>query len=296
MPDSFTLTHDSMIRIFRAWSIPAPLSGLVLFGFRGGLPKDACAGWVRNIALEPAKVDYAHMRCTLGIWNPASKRIFAAPASTVPHEDNVAKAAILGGKGTNQIEPGYYQDLTKGEHLQGKPRGHQALRQTAGRFYRRSPNGLPYSEKSPLYFGNPYDNLHCGWNLDGIEPGFSSAGCMVVAGLPRCPRLEAPQSNQGAWRIFHDLIYAAPQKSFPLLLLSGAEARAALLEPSPAPGRESAGRGKSRRPRLVFGSKGDGVKSLQRKLIASGLYRGRADGILGSRTYRAWNASGFIGA
>jgi hypothetical protein len=203
----------------------------------------------------------------------------------VPHKEKVDKAALRGGKGTNQLEPGFWTDLTKGEHLQGKLNGHQALRQTANRLYRRSPGGLPYSKKSPLYLGNPYDNLHCGWNLDGTEPHYRSAGCMVVAGMPHCPRHEQPAPDLGAWKIFHDLLYAAPQKSFPLLLLPGADALDALAKP-----------GRKKGTRLVTGSVGEAVKALQRKLAAAGHFKGRVDGILGPRTYRAWNASGFIAA
>jgi hypothetical protein len=242
------------------------------------------------------------MRCTLGIWDVKGKRVFAAPGSTVPHKDNVAKAALKGGAGTNQLEAGFWRDLAKGEHLQGKLNGHEALRQTANRLYRRSPKGLPYTAKSPLYYGNPYDNLHCGWNLDGEGPGFSSAGCLVVAGTARCKRHASPKPNQGPWKSFHRLIYAARQSRFPLLLLPAAEIQAALAEaengsrPS-SPG--AAGKSKGAKApragtRLVFGSKGEAVRTLQRKLAAAGHYRGRVDGDLGPRTYRAWNASGFV--
>lgn len=296
MAQSFPLSHDSLEKIFKAWSLPRPPSGLVLFGLRGCLPRPSstAAKWNRTVSLEPATVDHVHMRCTLGIWDVKAKRIFAAPASTVPHKDNVEKAAARGGAGANQMEPGYYRDLAKGEHLQGKLNGHQALRQTASRFYRRSPGGLPYTSKSPLYFGNPYDNLHCGWNEDGVQPGFRSAGCMVVAGLPHCPRHENPHPNRGPWKTFHELIYAAAQKTFPILILPAAEAFALLSEAAPAPAGPRR-RSKPGKPRLVFGSRGDAVKVLQRTLIAAGFYRGRADGDLGPRTYRAWNASGFIG-
>lgn len=286
MPSRFTLDHDGLERIFRAWSIPRPKTGYVIFGLRGALPLDASKGWVPSVRLETSPVDHLHLRCTLGLWDPARKRIFAAPGSTVPHRDNMRLAAERGGKGTNQLEPGFYRDLTKGEHLQGKLNGHAALRQTASRFYRRSPDGKGYGPSSPLFFGNPYDNLHCAWNLLGTEPGFRSAGCLVVAGMPHCPRHEKPEPNQGAWKLFHGLLYAAKQSAFPILVLPAAEAADAL-----------AGKAAPKsRPRLVFGSEGDGVKALQRKLASQGLFKGRADGLLGSRTYKAWNASGFAAA
>jgi hypothetical protein len=283
MPTPIRLDSAGLETLFRTWSIPRPATGLILFGLRGCLPARPVSGWVPAVDLVPAKVDHVHMRCTLGIWDPGKKRLFAAAGSTVPHKENVIVAAAKGGKGTNQLEPGFWTDLTKGEHLQGKLNGHQALRQTANRLYRRSPTGLPYSEKSPLFLGNPYDNLHCGWNLDGLEPRFRSAGCMVVAGLPHCPRHEVPAPNQGAWKIFHGFLYAAPQKAFPILLLPGGEALKVLAVPG----------ARTARPRLVHGSTGEGVKALQRKLSAAGFYKGRADGVLGPRTWRAWNDAGF---
>jgi hypothetical protein len=268
-----------MERLFRVHAIPLPTEGLVLFALRGALPARAPSGWVRSLHARPVAVDHVHMRCTLGIWDRAGRRLFAAPGSTVPHRDNVLKAAArkgrAKGRGTNQLEPGYYTDLGKGEHLQGKRNGHQALRQTASRLYRRSPRGLPYAASSPLYYGNPYDNLHCGWNLDGRKPGFSSSGCMVVAGLPHCPRREDAPENRGPWRVFHDLLYSSPQQSFPFLLLGGRDAARRL-----ADSREAIA--------LTYGSQGEEVKALQRGLAREGSYRGKITGRLDARTYRAW--------
>ena len=270
---AITLTPDGLARLFAAARVPLPGDGLILFALRGCLPAPM-RGWRTSVRLRPVPVDYLHMRCTLGIWDRAGRRLYAAPGSTVPQRDQVRKGAARGGKGVNQMEPGFYLDLTKGEHLQGKRNGHQALRQTAYRFYRRSPGGRPYSAQSPLYYGNPYDNLHCGWNADGRGPGYSSAGCLVVAGLPHCRRHEEPVPNQGPWKIFHDLIYGRDQRRFPLLLLPAADARRALANAD--------------RPLLVFGSEGEEVADLQRRLARAGIYRGRATGRLDARTYRAW--------
>jgi hypothetical protein len=277
--ESYPISAGSLRKIFEEWSVPLPKRGLVLFAFRGCLPVTTGRGWSKSLEVAPADVDYLHMRCTLGIWDTAAGKVFAAPGSTVPHKKNVVKAAAAGGKGANRLEPGFYADLTKGEHLQGKLRGHQALRETASRFYRRAPKGLPYTDASPLYFGNPYDNLHCGWQMDPEEPDYSSAGCMVVAGHPYTPRQPDAEPNQGPWKLFHDLIYAVPQKTFPLLLLPALEAFTPDSKPT----------------RLIFGSRGEAVKALQRKLAARKFYLGKPDGWLGPRTYRAWNRSGFIG-
>ena len=294
------LTHESLERIFAAFHLPLGDENLVLFGLRGCLPvkplrasndsnaSDARNGnpvWSASVKLRSAEVDHIHMRCTLGIWDRRGKRLFAAPGSTVPHKDNVMKAAARNGRakgrGTNQLEPGFYTDLTKGEHLQGKRNGHQALRQTGFRFYRRSLTGVPYRGNSPLFYGNPYDNLHCGWNLDGRAPGFSSAGCMVVAGMPECPRREDQGQNLGPWKIFHDLLYSVPQKTFPILLTTSRDALAAL-------GAASEKRAPANTHLLLFGSQGEAVKNLQRKLAVNGHYRGRISGRLDATTYRAW--------
>jgi hypothetical protein len=297
----FLLNHQSLEAIFQGLHIlpnhlakpKDPRQGLILFAFRGCLPTRAMQGWGKSITLKTAVLDHIHMRCTLGIWDPIQKRIFAARGSTVPNRTQVEIAAArkgkLKGKGTNQLEPGFYQDLTKGEHLQGKRNGHQALRQTAGRFYRRSPSGLPFTEASPLYFGNPYDNLHCGWNLDGLAAGFSSAGCLVVAGLPHCPRHETNEPDQGPWKIFHDILYDRDQKTFSILLIPFEKIQK-VLKGKPKVIRASKKYIAPKRldPNLVYGSMGEPVKSLQRALASQGRYRGRINGILDTRTYRAW--------
>lgn len=291
---AFNLSHASLEALFAAYHVHPGGDGLVLFALRGALPVKPVPGWSASVKVEAAPLDYVHMRCTLGIWDRRGERVFAAPGSTVPYKDNVLKAAArngrMKGKGTNQLEPGYYTDLTKGEHLQGKRNGHQALRQTGYRLYRRSRTGVPYREASPLYYGNPYDNLHCGWNADGRAPGFSSAGCMVVAGVPECPRREDRAPNRGPWRLFHDLVYASHQKIFPILLLPAADAFRFLAVPK---GRFAVPKGRFGGHRegasaLVFGSEGEEVKALQKRLAAAGRYRGRITGRLDARTYRAW--------
>jgi len=297
MTPRLTLDSAALERVFSAWSVPVPSGGLVLFALRGATPVKTMRGWTRSVSLTLTPVDHIHMRCTIGIWDRARGRVFAATGSTVPHHTNVLKAAaragVMKGRGTNQLEPGYYTDLTKGEHLQGKPQGHAALRQTGYRFYRRAHlagnkagQNLPlYTNRDPLYFGNPYDNLHCAWNPEPKAEGFRSAGCVVVSGWPHSPRLPDAQPNQGAWKIFHDLIYAAPQTSFPFLLLPGEEVAEALSSP---PTRNPSKGTSTGTARLVYGSEGEAVKALQKTLAKKGLYHGAISGRMGVATYRAW--------
>lgn len=302
-PSRFTLDNAALARLFALWSVPLPDTQLVIVALRGALPQSAQAatrGFARSATLTLAAPDYVHMRCTIALWDRHARRVFVAPGSTVPHRDNVLKAAarrgIMKGRGTNQLEPGLYTDLAKGEHLQGKPQGHAALRQTGFRFYRRAHlkgnrggERLPlYTHRDPLYFGNPYDNLHCAWNPDARAAGYRSAGCVVVSGWPHSPRLADARPNEGAWKIFHDLIYAVPQKRFPLLLLPAEEAAAALASASSSPSAA-----KEVATRLIYGSEGDAVKALQNKLAKKGVYGGKVTGRLGVSTYRAWNQTGF---
>lgn len=280
---AFTLDPSGLNRIFTAWSVPVPTENLVLFAFRGCLPQSKPKGWVASLDLASAHLDYRHLRCTLGIWNRKTGKVFATAGSTVPHRENVLKAAAragtMQGRGTNQMEPGFYRDLQRGEHLQGKPMGHAALRQTGYRFYRRAHHAPPYTISDPLYFGNPYDNLHCAWNPRPEEPGFRSSGCLVVEGLPHCPRLADAGPNQGGWKVFHDLVYAGAQKAYPLLLLKGSEIESCLIS--------------TRIPsRFCYGSEGNSVMELQRALARKKLYPGSVDGKLGVATYRAWNRAG----
>ncbi len=282
----FELNPEGVRRLFAIWNVPLPPEETVLFALRGCLPLLPPRAWFVSLPLQTAAVDYAHLRCTVGLWNRRAGKIFAAAGSTVPHRDAVLRAAARRGRsqgrGTNQLEPGYYRDLQPGEHLQGRPSGHAALRQTGYRFYRRSAHAPPYTRRDPLYFGNPYDNLHSAGNLDARTTGFHSAGCVVVAGLPHCPRLADSGPNRGAWKIFHDHVYAAGQKNFPLLLLPAAAAAAALAaEKTPQ--------------RLCYGSQGPQVEKLQARLREQGWYRGRIDGVLGVSTYRAWNRAGLSG-
>ncbi len=286
---NFSLDANRLTALFTTYGLPLPEAELVLLGLRGASPLDRSASWGSSQEVVLTPVDYIHMRCTLGIWDRPRKRLLLAPASTVPHTEKVTwaaqRAGSLRGRGTNQQEPGLYHDLTKGEHLQGKPRGHSALRQTGFRLYRRSAHPAPYRASDPLYFGNPYDNLHCAWNRDGIEAGYSSSGCLVVAGEPHCPRLPDVQPNRGAWKAFHDALYAHSQKRFSFLLLSANEAALALSETRPT-------------PRLVYGSQGKAVAHLQARLLKQGHLQvtgGALKPTLGLTSYRAWNAAGLKG-
>jgi len=263
-----------------AFGILWPKNKLIIIAIRGALPVRFKRGWCHEVNLNIQKVDYKHMRCSIGLWNPQTQKLFFAPGSTVPYYDEVLKATDKGGKGANQLEPGYYTDLFKGEHLMGKLKGHQALRQTAYRFVRRAAHPPPYVKSDPLFFSNPYDNLHCSWNAQITNPGYASAGCLVVSGQPFCKRMPKPLTQSGPWKHFHNKVYAIKQKKFPLLLVEANTIRKLNHTPhSPT--------------YLCYGSQGAPVKKLQNLLKRLGLYLGPINGNLDAKTYKAWNLSGF---
>ncbi len=273
------LNHTQLERLFELWRLRLPIQqDLVLIAIRGALPKGRSKGFVQEKELVKVKVDYKHYRCSIGIWDRKNQQVYFAPGSTVPHWDQVEKSILKKGKGSNQLECGYYTDFEKGEHLQGKLRGHQALRQTANRLIRRTETGVPIGLKDQLYFSNPYDNLHCGWNEEPKKAGYSSAGCLVVAGLPRCYRLDKDSENKGDWKVFKGLLYQHPQNLFALGLWDYPSVKASL--------------GKAKRRGLMYGSEGAEVVALQGELKKKGLYKGGLSGVLDGKTYKAWNKVG----
>lgn len=271
------LNINSIKHLYQSLSLPMP-KGWNVVALRGCILPDAPHSLQETWNVQKSPLNYENMRCILGLWNPNSKQFFLVPGSTVPLKENVLKGLNKKGKGVNQMEPGFYTDLILGEHLQGKPRGHVGLRQSASRFFRRTERGIPYTSEDKLYFANPYDNLHCAWNLDPSNKGYSSSGCMVVAGLPHCPRI-SKDPHQGHYKKWIELILKSKQKNFSLLLLNF-EMALNIWENHQNP--------------LLFGSMGADVKILQQELKKKGLYKGPIHGILDARTYKAWNQTGFI--
>jgi len=154
------LSHASLEKLFAAFHIHPEGHGMVLFALRGALPVKAAGGWASSLQVIPAPLDYVHMRCTLGIWDRRGKRVFAAPGSTVPHKDNVVKAAARKGRLKERASTNWSRASITGSDQRRTPPGQterdiKALRQTEYRLYRRSLTGIPYRSASPLYYGNP---------------------------------------------------------------------------------------------------------------------------------------------
>ncbi len=275
-----TLTHKHLLRLFDLWHLLLPNQGYVLFAFRGLTPVSPSPNWKKCWRLTPKKVDYIHMHCSIGIWNTVSQSIYIAPGSTVPHKSQVELAVAKGGKGANQLEPGFYNDYKKGIHGEAAENGHQALRQSSNRFIRRTVRGIPYTNNDPLFFSNPYDNLHCGWQMDPSKKNYSSAGCIVVAGHAFAPKQPDPKPNAGFWKIIHNILYSTSQRRYAFLLLDASQIR----------------RSFKRNPKgrfFCYGSSGPEVQRLQSFLKSEGIYKGGLSGQLDARTYKAWNQTGF---
>jgi len=273
---AFTLTDTVLRRMCEINSFPVPADGMIFVGLRGCLPANPDDQDFRTEhALEVTAYDHIHPRCTICQWRPLTADIALFPGSTVPHQKFVKLSLEKGGKGTNQMMTGYYDDYRKGIHKPGFPKGHAAFRQTEGHPIRRTADDFDYDNDDAVEFTNPYDNMHAGWSMGVDQNYFSSAGCQVVLGYPQCDyRGDKPDS--GAWKTFKASAYAAPQESFPYVLLSGIDAQKIALAGS-----------QKILPRLRYGSQASLVSQVQTALKAFGYYEGEIDIDYGHRTTRA---------
>lgn len=154
---------------------------LIFFGLRGTLPVDEDNHeYQKDHLVQLTEIDYSHPRCTLIQWKPSEKMIAIFPGSTVPHLRNIKRSLERGGRGTNMLLTGYYEDYRKGWHKAGSDTGHQALRQNNKLPVRRTADDLDYDNDDRVEYTRPYDNLHAGWSMGPNHDYFSSAGCQVV--------------------------------------------------------------------------------------------------------------------
>jgi len=270
----FTLTVSHLKQLFELNEFPLDNDAMQFAGFRGCVPINPGD---QNLAakhdLMTASLDYRHPRCTLVQWTPSEGKFAAYPGSTVPHQDSVASARRRGGVGTNQLVSGFYGDYRKGWHKAGKPTGHEAWRQTASRPIRRTGDDLDYDGDDRVELVNPSDNLHCGW-CAGMESKYSSAGCQVVVGFPKCVQ-RGNDPATGPWKLFQSRGYAIAQQSFGYALLNGGEVQRLALS------------GPVGLERIRCGSQGPRAERVQKALKEKGFYEGIVDGQFGTRSLRA---------
>ena len=269
-------------KLFLKNNFPFPDEHMVFFGIRGMLPIDPDGtAFSQMHKLRFAEVNYLHMRCTLGQWKPKDDTIAVFPGSTAPSRPNVKRALQHDGTGSNLLVLGFYE-YKKGQHKLGKPSGHRAFRQN--RFFPgwRTRDDLDYDADDRIDLGRNvrdyfWDNLHCAYHDSLDQPGYSSAGCQVVAGHPRSPaRGNKPET--GPWKRFIENAYdhAGGQDVFHYALFASTEVAA------------TASKKDSEISQSVrFGSSGDLVKALQGKLLGADYDIGEADGDFGRNTLEA---------
>lgn len=272
-----TLREEHLRRLCELNHFPLPDQPLVFFGLRGALPvNDENHEFGSSRSLTMGEVDHLHPRCTIGQWRPAERTLAVFPGSTVPHLKYIRSAQAAGGRGANQLMTGFYEDYRKGIHKTGSSTAHQAFRQTAEQPIRRTSDDLDYDLEDPEDVENPYDNLHAAWCAGVGADDFSSAGCQVVVGYPRCKKLE-PRPDSGPWAQFKKNAYDLRDVNEFKYLLLDARDLAKLVDPDTT----------SLSVRLRFGSEGGLVEKVQRALRKNEFYEGALDGDFRTRTFRA---------
>jgi hypothetical protein len=225
-----------------AFHFPIEKDPIILFAFRGCLPKDHDKNILSNRAihfksvdqLQKVPVNYLNPRCTIGIWDRVSDKIALFPGSTLPSKDYVKRhpssAATL-----NVLCPGCYQ-LRKGIHPRSE-RGfqpHNALLMDGFGIV-----GLPLISTTSASIGFssrianydvilPGDNLHAG-RMEPTQKSYSSllnmkyssSGCITVVGQPE-EYLTYTHSHTAwnSWTSFIENVSLTKQKNFTFLLFN----------------------------------------------------------------------------
>lgn len=248
-------------------------SELIFFGLRGAVPVDES-----NYDLEEAHfihlsdIDYRHPRCTFVQWLPKEEKLAIFPGSTVPHKKYIRNSLEKNGEGTNRLMTGHYNNYKKGYHKTGSETGHSAFRQINALPIRRTSDDEDYDAEDQVEFSRPFDNIHAAW-CPGIDSDrYASAGCQVIVGYPKCKR-RGELNNSGAWKVFHDNAYAVQQEVFSYILLNGHDAL-----------RVAENKLSNKSKRLRYGSTGEIVGILQKKLKQKNFYEGATDNQFGART------------
>ena len=277
----FSVDDEVLRRLLAINAFPLPENAkLVFFGFRGCLPDDPKAwSFAERRTLQIAPLNYQNPRCTIGQWNLQDKTVAVFPGSTIPTHRYVVASMAKKGQNTNQLMPGYYS-FVKGTHHEGTPHAHEAFKQQGNRIYRRATTNEVYDPSDEPQAGNPGDNLHAafGYTLDG---SYSSAGCQVVLGVPKCNDKNFPVVKE-PWPTFHNHAYQddEAQHEFRYLLLEAAEV-------VPVAGDPPASRHVLLRcgsdDRALTGQTGL-VKQVQSALKATHFYQGPVDGIFGAES------------
>jgi hypothetical protein len=270
MPD-FVLDYALFKRAAKRNNYPLSDSPLIFFGVRGALPLDISGTpFAKTHPMRVTDPDHQLMRCTLGQMRSSDETLAVFPGSTVPTLKYVKASIARGGEGVNTLMLGKYAYI-RGTHKNGKPTGHRAFVQAMFFPVWRTADDADYDLEDRLDNdgGIVADNLHCAYHDNLATPGYSSAGCQVIAGRPSMPANgNLPES--GPWKRFVENAYGAGQplqKSYTYYLFSGSELAMVALKPD-ADLIQSA----------RFGSEGTLVKEVQKALKAKGYPLGTANG------------------
>lgn len=268
-----TFTSDNLRKLHRVNSYPYSETQYMVFGIRGAKPVSPAFDTFKDAhSIEMSDVNYLNPKCIIGIWNPVQNTIALFPGSTVPHLKYIKKHKEGTGK-ANSMMSGFYNFYEKGTHNPNPQHAHKALKLATNIVLRRSNNDLVYGADDPIEVGNPHDNIHAAY-CDDITGNYSSAGCQVIVGQPKCQQ-RGSLDNTGYWKKFHSVIYtdATSQNHFNYSLFRYADIDAAATVGS---GQMDA--------RLRFGSKGNLVLALQEKLKSKGYFHTILDGDFGRNT------------
>jgi hypothetical protein len=273
---AITITDALLRRLCHLSAYPINENEMLFFGLRGCvpiIPNDQAWGKTRTV--NGAPLNYRNPRCVLGQWLPKTGEIAVFPGSTVPTGKYVEAAVKNEGEGTNQLFTGRYR-FEKGIHKAGTPTGHRAFRQLGSRIFLRTADDPIYELSDRVDTGNPCDNLHAAYG-EGLAGTYSSAGCQVVCGTPKCERF----SDSGPWVTFRDNAYKLPQNTFTYLLFDASEA-----DRWDDDTNETGGlmiRCGSHESALAAGQE-QAIRNIQTKLKNAGFYAGTVDGDFGANS------------
>ncbi len=238
-----------------------PVAGKIILALRGArLGGGAKRENVASITITDQRPNHRDFRCIIGICDPATRRLWAYQASTVPNAAYVFKCHSAYAAGTkiddlegNILLTGCYT-MTVGNHKK-VPTALRLSKTSTGAdpaVVLRSLSDVTYDRFDCFHRTAPADNLHPAF----LAQGFSSAGCLTLPGN------YTNGQHTGLWADFRNALGVDEQsegRQFSLMLLTGRDAAMA------ANIRVSGGN-KSTLMRLRTGSKGETVVRLQNAL------------------------------
>lgn len=272
-----TFSSNNLRKLMRVNSYPYSETQFMVFGIRGAKPVSAGFDTFKaSHSIEISEVNYLNPRCIIAVWNPVENKIALFPGSTVPNLKYMKKQKEGTGR-ANAMQSGFYSFYSKGYHNPSPANAHQALRLATNIFLRRTKDDLVFENTDPIEIGNPNDNLHAAY-CDDTNGSYSSAGCQVIVGQPKCSGRGANSGNTGYWKKFHDIIYqtAVAQHNFDYTLFRYTDAEIVSQKGD-----------ELMQARLRFGSKGNLVLELQKKLKSKGYFHTEMDGEFGRNTLLA---------